>query len=885
MSRERLRWLRTKLSRLFRRKKQEAALAAELQFHFDQLVAQFRADGLAEPAARRAAQREFGATEVYREETRDTWRPPALADVGRSVRFAIRSLARAPGFTLIAIVTLALGIGANTAMFSVLNTQLLRPLSLPEPENLFALFRTQQPADNIAFGNYLDIAAAADEFADMAAFRTWGSTLSEAGKPADAPFMVRVTGNYFRMMGQKAAHGRLFFAAEDAAGRNAVIVISHRYWQSRFAGDPGVIGHTVKLDGEPVEIVGVLPSESDTARLFGPIDVYRPYGASAAERANRTENDANVIGRYRDQVNAEQAVVRFNAIAERLAADHPAADGGLGFEVRTFQSLTLRGTGRFITILLVGLSGFVLLIACVNLANLLLARAISRRREFSVRAALGASRGQLLGPVAWECLLLATAGGLAATLVSVWTTSWFGSIFGDGNLPAVFAPDHRVFLFTLVVTVVAAFLFGLAPAWWTSRIDANQALAGGGRRATESRSQGRYRRWLITFQFAFSMVLLVGAGLFLRGLDRLADVAHGWEPDRVVIGTVNLPGQTYDSAEAINTFHRSLHERLRALPGVESASASYTVPMFPSPTRRNYVVAGREPAPPGQQIIAETNGVTSEFFATMGMHILQGRAIDATAQPGTAPEVVINESMAHALFPDGDVLSQRLSEVGAEGARGWAEIVGVVADTRPMQMNPDSGTFRVYKPYTQESWGYVTIAVRSKPGIDPASLVDPIRRTVGEVDAELPVLRLRTVTEQVATSLRTMYGVQHLLSAFAGIGLALAALGIYGVIARAVAQRTNEIGIRMALGARAADILRLVVAMGLRTALIGATLGILGAAGLGRFIASHLATFGGGTTPAIVISATLLLTVALIACYLPARRATRVDPATALRTE
>jgi predicted permease len=388
------------------------------------------------------------------------------------LKFAFRSLAKSPGFTAVALATLALGLGMNTAMFSMLNGFLLRPLDYPHPEQLFRLDRVtpQQPQGDHAPANVVDLFRESADFAQLAAFRYWGFTLTEPNQPAEMPFALRVSANYFDVLGFPPEFGRTFQAQEDVEGKNNVIIISHNYWQKRFGGAPDTLGRTVRIDGTPVQIVGILPAHDDATRLTGLIDVYRPMGFSAVERAYRLSNDVGVIGRLRDGVTPGQATAQFAALAHRLAKDHPAENANLDLRIRSLQSTSLSGVGRTITFLLIGLSGFVLLIACGNLANLLLARAIARGREFSIRGALGASPVDLVRPLAAECLVLAVAGGLGATLVSVWTSAWLARRFGSPDNPADFSVDGRVVLFTLALSVFTALLFGVAPAWWAARM-------------------------------------------------------------------------------------------------------------------------------------------------------------------------------------------------------------------------------------------------------------------------------------------------------------------------------------------------------------------------------------------------------------------------------
>lgn len=803
-----------------------------------------------------------------------------------NLRLALRSLRHAPGFTALVILTLALGIGLNTAMFSMLNGYLLRPLEYPQSEQLFRLDHQtpQRPFMDHAAANFADIARASADVAELCAARFWGFTLTEADRAPDTPRSLRVTTNFFDVLRVRPALGRSFLPEEEESGKNNVIVISHRYWQARFAGAPDILGRTVRLNGTAVEIVGVMGPDRDMRRIMASIDIFRPLGLENAERTTRTDNSFVVLGRYRDGVTDERARSLFATVGRTLAADHPAELGSMTLGLRALQETTLEGTGRYVTLVLVGLSSFVLLIACANLANLLLTRAIARAREFSIRAALGATRRQLVAPLAWECGVLAAAGGAMACLVAAWTSAWLSVRFGSPTEPADFPTDPRVLGFALAASVLTALLFGLAPAWWAARVQVGDALKAGGRSVTGGRGHNRYRRLLIVAQFALSLVLLCGAGLFIRGLSRMIGQDMGWNPQPVVSGVVNLASARYN-AEALVQFHTQLREKLLAQPGVAEVAVGYDVPLFNPPANRNYVVVGRPPPPKGEEIVAFTNGVSATFLDVTGMRLRAGRFIDETDRRGSRPVVVINTAMAQALFGgESAALGQRLGVAGNAPAAA-AEIVGVVADVRALNMTPSPIRFQVYQPYAHEPWQYASIAVRVTDSALAPSLLDPVRRAVATLDADQPVFRLMPIPERIESNFGVWTTIQRLLTGFAGLGLLLAALGIYGVVSHLVLQRTTEIGIRLALGASARNILGLVLGGGLRTSLVGIALGTVGAVYFTRLLNRVLPVFGGSPGEPVIVGGLILFAVALLACWLPARRATRADPMTALRSE
>jgi putative ABC transport system permease protein len=885
MNLERLRWLRLKLSRLFRRSHQEAALDTELQFHFDQLVAECRASGLSEREARLAAQREFGAVDAYREEARDTWRPPALADLGRSVRFAFRSLARSPGFSLIAIATLALGIGANTAMFSLLNSVVLKPLPYPESEQLDRIDRAtpQNPEGRISAADFLDLQQEASRYSEIAAYALGDTSLSEPGRPAEVTRAIRVTANFFSTLRVQPQLGRDFRSDEDVQGRDRVVIIGPRCWQNRFGGAPDVIGRTIRVDGEPHEIVGVLPNLINDWRHLGAIDLFRPLALDQEQTADRRSTILRIIARRGPELSREEAAAFVAHFGARLAADHPELNGGSTWRTVPLNDTAGGGATASMLTMLIGLSGFVLVIACSNLANLLLARTIARAREFAVRAALGASRGQLLRPLIIEALLLALAGGACAIIVALWVSDWLGvRSTGENGERVIVTLDWRVMGWALAASLGTALGFGLAPALFALRLNPNNTLKSGGRGATASRGHQRLRQVLIVAQFALAMVLLAGAALFLRGFAELNDRRAGWESDHLITGTVVLPAGSYPNAERINAFHRVALERIEALNGVESASLCTFTPFFDWSDVRKFLIEGHELPEPGREPAAMVNRVSPRYFETVGTRMLAGRPFDERDAPDAPPVFIINQSMATAVFGAESPIGRRLARAGAHPQ--WGEIVGVVADVKSVLPDPVPVVFQLYQPIAQEPGLGQVIAVRTA-GVAPSTMIDSIRAAMTQLDPDLPVHNLQPADVAVHRA-NSQFGVlRELLSAFAVLGLALASLGIYGVIARMMAQRTNEFAIRLALGACVRDITRLVLGSGVKLALMGAILGLFGAMGVTQLIVANFPEIHLNSPLVMLGTVLLLVSVALLACWLPARRAARVNPSDALRAE
>jgi len=802
------------------------------------------------------------------------------------IRFALRQLIKTPGFTTIAVVTLALGIGLNTAMFSLLNTFLLRPPPFPEPDRLFQLNRTsaQREQGQHVPADYYRIMEASTETARVAAYRSWGFTLSEPGRPADMFTSHRVSPDYFAVLGVTPSLGRVFRPDEDAPGQNNVIVISDHFWRTRFESDPKILGRMVRLDGEPVEIVGVLAASMSDTTLFGPVRIFRPMGFTTEERASRTDDSLRVLARLRPGVDPAQAQAQFETIAARIAADRPQERADFGVRLVSLQSTGLGRSGRNLTYVLLGLSASVLLIACGNLANLLLARAIARAREFAIRAALGASRSQLIRPLVAECVLLAVAGGGLGILVSQWTTEFMARRLGGEDSTLYFATDLRVLAFAFLVALVTGVLFGVTPALLVSRVRVNDMLKSGSRGSTGDRSHRRYRQALIVGQMALALVLLAGASVFFRGINRLLSSDAGWDAAVLVSGKIAIPADLARDPERSFGFYRQVQERLLVLPGVTNASVDLDLPIYGFPGPRSYLIDGTQPPAPGQEPKAYTNAVMPEYFATVGTRILAGRAIEATDTLTSPPVMVINQAMAEALFPDGNAIGNRLALVGDKAPRG-AEIVAIAADVSFKLMSGTTTPFQVYKPLSQETWGYVSVTVRAHDAAATSGLVEPFRKIISELNSDLPVMNLSPVPLGIERSMSDLAMIRELLVGFASLGLFLAALGVYGVIARMVLERTNEIGIRMALGAQMRDVVRLVMQGGLGLVALGTVLGLGGAFVLARILASAMPGIAAESFGSVFIATVILATVALLASLLPARRATKVNSLDALRSE
>jgi len=806
------------------------------------------------------------------------------------LKFAFRQLAKSRGFTFISVLTLALGIGLNTSMFSLMNTLILQPLPYPDRDQLVRLYSTtpQSQTAEHSIPEYEELARGTKDFVELAAFRNWGYNLAHEGKPAVSLSGLRVSAGFFPLLGQQPELGRVFAPDEDQPG-NHVAIISHGTWQAQFGGDPAIIGKNVRLDGESTTIVGVMPPSFSSVFLWGPGDIFRPMGLTEVERTNRTYRELAIIGRYHGVASLEQFNTRLTTLAARLAPLRNEANRNDGLRAVTLQSLVQNRNTLTLSVLMLGLAGFVLLIACANLANLLLARAVARAHEFAVRAALGASRARLLRPLLGESLLLSIGGGLMGILVASWANDWMSSRLSEnGFVRFTLSLDWRVIAFASAVSLLTGLLFGLMPAWLMSRVDVNDALKAGGRSRMGDRAQHRFRHTLIVAQFALALVLLAGAGFFVRGVDRMLKRNVDWDTQSIVMAVYNLPAAKYPGQDQLYSFHSRLQQRLAALPGAEQVTVAWTLPIFQYLTNRNFIVEGREAPPAGHEPLAGVNAVMPSYLDTIGARLIAGRNFTAADNAQAPAVVLINESMAKALFPNENPLGRRLGNLDP-AKRDWAEIVGVISDQGfAVSFGTPPTQSVVLKPLAQETWNYVTVAIRSSA---PATLAPALRKTVEEMEPDLPLQQFGTVQQVVKqfTSSTSMMGT--VLVAFALLGLFLAAIGLYAVIANLVVQRSQEIGVRMALGAQARDVLWLVLGSGLRLTALGTGIGLLGAYGVARVLAlaapaMAAGSHAGGDVPLVLFAVLgLLLTVATVACWLPARRATKVDPMTALRTE
>jgi putative ABC transport system permease protein len=870
---------------VFRPGRAEPELSREVEAHMTLLQEEFERKGLPPAAARTAARRSFGSVEHAKDLHRDARSFVWLLDLSRDVRHAARSLRRSPVYAVVAIVTLALGIGANVAMFSVLNTYMLRPLPYPESNRLMRVFRTSIHSQSWphSFPNYLDHRSRNTVFEHLALYTGLRQSLTTDGQPAEGLQGLQVTSDFFPALGVPPAMGRWFTKAEDEPAANNVVILSDGFWRRRFGADRAVLGKTLRLEGQSVTVVGVMPPGFEHQLLWGPIDLWRPFTIPVQARQNRNSNSYQEVGRLKTGVTREQAEQSMMQLAANLSKETKLnQDESLRLE--PLQRSQVDDVGRSAMWLAFGLSGFVLLIACANLANLQLVRTAAHVREHTIRAALGAGRFRLLRQSLTESSVVALAGGIASFLVARVVVELVNRrLFVDLPLARV-TLDVRVFAFTLLCAVLTGLLFGAVPALLASRADVNHALSDRPRGSTSS-SHSRFQHALIVSEVAFALVLLTGSGLFLRGLQRFGQRDPGWRVDGLVTAQLGLRGPNYAKPEQRLAFFKALDERLRALPGVVDVAFSSSQPIGGFNSSGPLVAEGQPEPQQGHYREVFMENVSPRYFQTLGIRLTAGRLFTADDTGDKPRVIVLSERTAAQYWPNESAIGKRLKFPGPPSETNrWMEVVGVVNDVGfPGSLAEPYTRLESFTPIAQGFILGVNITMRTT--LSPESMTQPLRRVAAELIPASPVNRIRTARALVDQNLGSTELFASLLGGFAVLGLGLAAIGIYGVTSYSVTRRTGELGIRMALGAQAIDVLRLVLQRGTGFILLGVALGALGAYGVAQVLMSMIPTLP-AREPMTPIALGLALTVvALIACYLPARRASKMEPAVALRHE
>ncbi|HKB64556.1 MAG TPA: ABC transporter permease [Pyrinomonadaceae bacterium] len=813
----------------------------------------------------------------------------------QDLRYGLRGLLKRPGFTLVAIITLALGIGANTAIFSVVNAVVLRPLPYAEPDRLMTLWETMPGTDqrSVAPGNFVDWKSQNKTFDDLAATFYANFNLTSDGEP-DRIDGATITSDLMSVLGVSAQLGRTFQADDDEHQDRNVVLISDGLWKRRFGADRNVIGHSITIDETPHIIVGVMgrgfqfPSHSDLwvlGRNRGAVPMSLISQVTTTDWVH--ERDAHfirVIGRLKPGVTISQAQSDIAAITRRLEQDFPKSNAGLGSNVVPLHTQVV-GDVRSMLFILLGAVGFVLLIACTNVGNLMLARATQRDREIAIRAAVGASRLRLIRQLLTESLLLSIVGGLAGLLVSIWAVAVFVKL-SPGDIPRLneASVDFRLLGFTLLVSLLTGLGFGLLPAFQATRTNLNTSLKEGGTKASEGRQRRGARNILVVTEIALAQVLLVGAALLAISYVRVTEINPGFNPDRVLTAKIAPSNKKYPDSRSRATYYTTVLEHLQSLPGVESAGMVMNLPLTGSSMNRGFRVEGRPIPKADENVTMDFQIVSPNYFSTLEIPIKRGRGLHPTDVETTEPVIVINETMARQYWPNEDPVGKRLGIGESTKDTSWRTIVGVVSDSRHASLSelPVPTAFIAYRQ-DLESWPRMGFVIRAKT--DAASLTSAIRKELAEIDRAQPVYAIEPMESLLRTSVAQRRFIMSLLGSLSAIALMLAMVGIYGVISFSVSERTQEIGIRMALGARAADVLRMVLGQGMRVALIGIVIGLGAAFVLTRLLTSMLFEVSATDPRTFSIVAALLGAVAFFACYIPARRATKVDPLVALRYE
>ncbi|MFN7944009.1 MAG: ABC transporter permease [Blastocatellia bacterium] len=820
----------------------------------------------------------------------------AMGTLWQDIRYALRMLLKQPGFTLIAIITLSLGIGANTAIFSVVNGVLLRPLAYHEPECIVTLLHEGQRP--VSAANFLDMQTESRSFAQMAAAEAWGGALTGNDRPEQLSGL-RMGEGLFDILGVPALLGRTLQAEDFQPGRDHVLVLSYQLWQRSFGGDASVLGRQVRLSGESYTIIGVMPPQfrfppfwSTRAEMWTALDL-------RSRATQRKGQSLRVFARLKPDVTLAQAQAEMDTISRRLAAAWPEANDGLNIRADLLNEKVVGDVRPALLILSVTV-GIVLLIACANVACLLLARAAARQKEIAVRGALGASRWRILRQLLTESLLLSLGGALGGGLLAVWSVEWLtGLLAGNSTSYSMRLPrlneiqiDSTTLLFTLVVALLTSLIFGLVPALTASKPELNQALKEGGRGTTSSGT--RWREMLVTAELALSLVLLIGAGLLISSFMKLQAVDPGFDQRNLLTATVSLAGATQYVGPAREAFYSRLMDQLSSVPGVAGVSAINHLPLAGDTWGTAVVIEGRQLPAAGQDIVATFRVCRPDYFKTMGVPLRAGREFTDRDTPDAPHVVIINETLARLSWPSGDAIGKRMTLDDPRDRTHpvqWLTVIGVARDVRQGSWT-DAPTNEIWLPFQQDPVFYagtagpftaMTLVVRTSAA--PQSLIKAIPEAVRKIDRNLPVSEVVSMEQVVADTLWQPHFNLQLMGLFAALALALAAVGLYGVLSYSATQRTHEIGLRMALGAGRRDVLKLLVWQGMKLALTGAGLGLLAALALTRLMTKLL--FGVSATDPLTFAGIVLflMLIALAACWIPAQRATKVDPMTALRME
>jgi predicted permease len=819
--------------------------------------------------------------------------------LAQDLRYAFRVFAKNPGFIVAAVLSLAIGIGANTSIFSIMNALLLRPLPYKDADRLVILWN-RSPGLNItedwfSTAQYFDIKAEHHGFEQLAIAIGGNDNLTGQGEP-ERVGTIRVSSSLLPMLGLRAASGRLFVADEDSPGHPATALLSHGMWARHYGSDPRMIGKSITVNGKAYEVVGIMPQDFSLPREVMPTldgaeqaDILLPLPLPADASRNRDHEDYNIIGKLKPGISIQQAQAEMDTITAHLRRDYPEtypANGGLTFGIVSLLEQVVGDVRRPLYVLL-GAVAFVLLIACANVANLLLSRAVARQKEIAIRTAMGANRVRIARQLLTESVLLALSGGVLGVLFSYWSLHWI-NILGPKSVPRLGAIsiDGETLLFTFLLSLLSGILFGLAPALRASLLNLYTTVKDADRGSAGTSSMwGRgnnLRRLLVISQLALCVMLLIGAGLLIRSFARLQNVSPGFNPQNVLTLELTMSGRKYDDKQTLLATYRQLFDRLEHLPGVAAAGAVTSLPLSEMFAWGPITVEGRVLSPGENFINADERMVNGHYFQAMEIPLLQGRLFNDRDTATSPPVLIIDDYMAQQLWPNQNPVGKRIHFGGVTAKEPWVTVIGVVGRIKQYTLDSDS-RIAFYLPQAQHVTRAMNVVVRS--GIDPAALASAVKQQIQELDSDLPLYNVRTMTQRVDESLARRRFSMLLLALFACLAFVLATIGVYGVMAYLVSQGTREIGIRMALGATPGGILSLVLRKGMALALSGVAIGLGGAFALTRLMRGLL--FGvEATDPLTFVAISLLLTlVALLASYIPAHRASRIDPVVSLRYE
>jgi predicted permease len=882
-------WLRVFIHRLrglFFKRRREQEIEEEIRAHLDQQIEENVLRGMSSEEALRAARLKFGGVEQVKEAYRDRSSLPLVETTLRDMRYAARTLAKNPGFSLIAIITLALGIGANTAIFSVANAVLLRPLNYKDSDRLVVVnhhYKKTDGASGVSVIGYIHYRDNSKSFESIAAGSLWEVNLTGN----DDPERLRgnlVTHSFFPTLGMEASLGRVFTPDEHQPGRNRVVVLTDRLWRRQFAADPDIVGQSITLDGERFTVVGVMPPDFQFGREWGPaVDIFSPLAITPPMLAGDWRYETLFcIARLKQNVTLQQAQAEMDAIAANVPAD---IDQSLwGLLLRPLHGIIVRDI-RYPLYILMAAVGFVLLIACANVANLLLARAAVRKREIAIRLALGAGRWRVVRQLLTESLLLALIGGALGLLLANWGMELLLSL-NERLIPRAYEVgiDWRVLAFTLGISLFTGLLFGLAPALHSSKANLHETLKEGGRSGV-AHTRGWLRSGLLIFEVTSTLVLLIGAGLLIKSFWLVQQVNPGFNPNNLLTLELSLPSTKYKEPAQIDGFFQRTLGEIAALPGVKSAGYSSSIPMSNSNgIASSFVIEGLVPRPGEDGPWGVQWYAGASYFKTMNIPLIRGRYFDDRDLLDAQFVAIIDEAMARRWWPNEDPIGKRIwtYESDPQGNRRWREIVGIVGNVRHRNLDGQSAV-QLYLPHRQRPTPNVIYVVRT--AAEPESMIGSVRNVIRSADNELPIERVATMDQTMADTTSQRRFATTLLGVFSFVALLVASVGLFGVMSYTVAQRTHEVGIRMALGAQTLDVLIVIVRQGMSLVLTGVAIGLTAAFGLTRLMKSLLFGISETDTTTFIVIPLLLAAVAMLACYIPARRATKVDPLIALRSE